>query len=78
MCEKLLAQLIEKRLREYVPPSREQMDFNPGHGTRDNVFVLSSIVKSYKYQGLYCAFVDFKGTFDSVDIQDLPFKEAPW
>jgi hypothetical protein len=67
VCGKVLAQLIEKRLREYVPRSPEQMGFNPGHGTRDNVFVLSSIFDSYKYRGLYCAFVDFKGAFDSVD-----------
>ena len=67
VCGKLLAQVIEKRLREYVPRSPEQMGFNPSHGTRDNVFVLSSIFETYKYRGLYCAFVDFKGAFDSVD-----------
>ena len=67
VCAKLLAQVIEKRLREYVPRSPEQMGFNPSHGTRDNVFILSCIIDSYKQRGLYCAFVDFKGAFDSVD-----------
>ena len=67
VCAKLLAQVIEKRLREYVPRSPEQMGFNPRHGTRDNVFILSCVFESFKQRGLYCAFVDFKGAFDSVD-----------
>ncbi len=50
-----------------MPRSPEQRGFNPGHGTRDSVFVLASIFDSYKYRELYCAFVDFKGAFDSVD-----------
>jgi hypothetical protein len=37
--EKLLAQVIEKRLREYVPRLTEQIGFNPSLGTRDNVLV---------------------------------------
>ncbi len=73
---KLLAQITEKRLRVYVPRSPEQMGFNPGHGTRDNVFVLSSIFDSYKHRGLYCAFVDFKGAVDSVDRSLLLTNEA--
>ncbi len=67
VCGELLAQLIEKRLKEYVPHSPEQMGFNPGNCTCDNVFVLSSIFDSCKFRRMYCAFVDFKGAFDSVD-----------
>ncbi len=57
-----------------MPRSPEQIGFNPGHGTRDNVFVLSSIFDIYKYRGLYRALVDFKGAFDSVDCSLLLMK----
>ena len=64
---KLLAQVIESKLRNDVPRSPEQMGFSPAHGTRDNMFVLSTLFDKYKCSGMYCAFVDFKGAFDSVD-----------
>jgi hypothetical protein len=43
------------------------MGFSPAHGTRDNMFVLAALFDAYKGSGLFCAFVDFKGAFDSVD-----------
>jgi hypothetical protein len=43
------------------------MGFSPAHGTRDNMFVLAALFDTYKGSGLFCAFVDFKGAFDSVD-----------
>ena len=64
---KLLAQVIEAKLRNAVPRSPEQMGFSPAHGTRDNMFVLAALFDTYKGSGLFCAFVDFKGAFDSVD-----------
>ena len=43
------------------------MGFNNSHGLRDNVLILSTIFEKYKKKGVFCAFIDFKGAFDSVD-----------
>ena len=45
---KLLAQVIEAKLRNAVPRSPEQMGFSPAHGTRDNMFVLAALFDTYK------------------------------
>ena len=64
---KLLAKIVESKLTQIVPRSPEQMGFNNSHGLRDNVLILSSIFEKYKKKGVFCAFIDFKGAFDSVD-----------
>jgi hypothetical protein len=44
VCGKLLAQLIEQRLRECVSRSPEQMGFHPGHGTRDTFALIRCLL----------------------------------
>ena len=34
------------------------------HGTRDNVFILNTIIDKYKAKGLHLAYVDFTAAFD--------------
>ena len=53
-----------------------QFGFKPKCGTRDAIFTLHSIISSCLSKGkrLYCAFIDFKKAFDSVDRQKLWLK----
>ena len=53
-----------------------QFGFKPKCGTHDAIFTLHSIISSYLSKGkrLYCAFIDFKKAFDSVDRQKLWLK----
>ena len=46
-----------------------QFGFRPGYGTIDAIFVLNSIISQTlcKKKRLYCAFVDFKTAFDSIN-----------
>jgi hypothetical protein len=63
---KLFAQLIESKLQDLAPQCPEQMGFTKNYGTRDNTFVLNTIIDKYRTKGLYCAFIDFKAAFDSI------------
>ena len=42
-----MAQVIEQKLRDSLSRSPEQFGFSPGHGTRDNVFILSTLFDKY-------------------------------
>jgi len=50
-----------------------QFGFRHGRGTVQAMFVLRHTIEKYKYMGkpLYCAFIDFKKAYDSVDRQLL-------
>lgn len=72
MC-KLFTSILNKRLLEWSKYNNvitdAQFGFKPNYGTRDAIFALHSII-SYslcKKRRLYCAFIDFKKAFDSVD-----------
>ena len=47
------------------------MGFTRNYGARDNIFVLNTIIDKYRNKGLYCAFVDFKAAFDTINRQKL-------
>ena len=55
-----------------------QFGFRPGYGTVDAIFILHSIISHTlaKKKRLYCAFVDFKMAFDSIDRCKLWYKIA--
>ena len=55
-----------------------QFGFRPGYGTVDAIFILHSIISHTlaKTKRLYCAFVDFKMAFDSIDRCKLWYKIA--
>ena len=46
-----------------------QFGFRTGRSTTDAIFVVNALIEKYKHKKkpLYCAFVDFKKAFDSVD-----------
>ena len=47
---------------------QEQAGFRKGHSTTDHIFSLHCLIDLYlhKKKRLYCAFVDFRKAFDSV------------
>lgn len=51
-----------------------QFGFKPNYGTRDAIFALHSIITNTLSKGkrLYCAFIDFRKAFDSID------RSKPW
>ena len=55
-----------------------QFGFRPGYGTIDAIFVLNSIISQTlcKKKRLYCAFVDFKTAFDSINRFKLWLKSS--
>ncbi len=54
----------------------ELAGFRPGYSTMDHVFTLHCIIDLYlsKKKRLYCAFVDYKKAFDTVDRSSLWLK----
>jgi len=63
----------------------EQLGFQAGSGTRDNVFVLRELIRKFRAKRLYTCFVDFKMAFDSVDrqllfdkLEKLPGMDLVW
>ena len=58
-------------MQDSTPNSPEQMGFTRNYGARDNIFVLNTIIDKYRNKGLYCAFVDFKAAFDTINRQKL-------
>ena len=49
--------------------SEAQAGFRKGYSTSDHIFTLKSLIDIYLYKNkcLYCAFIDYKKAFDSVD-----------
>jgi hypothetical protein len=68
---KCLSALCVRRLRENTERCCEQLGFTDGNGTRDNVFVLTELIRKHRKNRLYTCFVDFKTAFDSIDRQLL-------
>ena len=66
-----MSAILDRRIRQCVAICREQLGFQEGCGTRDNVFVLQELIQKHRKSGLYVCFVDFKMAFDSVDQQLL-------
>ena len=70
---KLFTSLLNSRLTKFLDSygtlNEEQAGFRAGYATTDHIFVLDAILRMYLHRGkkLYCAFVDFKKAFDSVD-----------
>ena len=47
----------------------EQAGFRKGYSTTDHVFVLHLIIELYKsvHERVYCAFIDYRKAFDSIN-----------
>ena len=70
---KVFTSCINERLACYVEEegilNEEQAGFRPGYCTADHIFTLHTLLDMYlnKRKRLYCAFIDFKKAFDTVD-----------
>ena len=70
---KLFTSIVNERLTKFVEEneiiSEAQAGFREGYSTIDHVFVLKTIIELYLCQGrrLFCAFVDYRKAFDSVN-----------
>lgn len=77
---KLFTLLLNSRLTHFLEMNNllgeEQVGFRTGYSTLDHIFSLHCIINLYlgKRKRLYCAFVDYKKAFDSVDRKSLWFK----
>ena len=69
---KLFTSIINKRVCAFLEENsllgNEQAGFRKGHSTLDHLFALHCLIDIYlqKKKKLYCAFVDFRKAFDSV------------
>ena len=69
---KLFTSIINNRFNflsiEYEIISKIQSGFRKGFSTTDNIFIMHALVSIYFSLGggLYCTFVDFRMTFDTV------------
>ena len=54
----------------------EQAGFRSKHSTNDHIFVMNTLIDLYfkKKKKLYCAFIDFKKAFDSINRNALYLK----
>ena len=69
---KLFTTCMNHRLSSYVDDTilgEEQAGFRKGYSTTDHVFVLHLIIKLYKsvHKCVYCAFIDYRKAFDSIN-----------
>ena len=70
---KLFTSLINNRLYDYLTRENmlgnEQAGFRKDHSTLDHIFTLSTIVNFYTAhkKQIYCAFIDYRKAFDSID-----------
>ena len=70
---KLFTSLLNHRLciflEDYGILGEEQAGFRSGYNTVDHVFVLNTLIElySHKRKKLFCAFIDYKKAFDSID-----------
>jgi hypothetical protein len=69
---KLFAMILNKRLSEWAEQhglrAKGQARFRKDYRTTDQLFILQSLIKrnKAKKKSLYCSFVDFKKTFDTM------------
>ena len=56
-------------LEDYGVLIEEQAGFRAGYSTVDHIFALDVIIRLYLHKGkkLYCAFIDYRKAFDSID-----------
>ena len=77
---KLFTSILNERLKKWSDNNDvitdAQFGFKNGYSTQDAIFALNSIISKTlsKKKRLYCAFVDFKCAFDSVNRCKLWFK----
>ena len=70
---KLFTSILNNKLNDYLSRyeilGEEQAGFRKHYGTCDHIFNLKCLIDLYlcKKKKLYCAFVDYKKAFDSVD-----------
>jgi len=70
---KLFTSILNNRLNTFLESSgllcEEQAGFRKNYGTVDHIFTLKMLIDFYlsKNKKLYCAFVDYKKAFDSVN-----------
>ena len=69
---KLFTACLNRRLSRYVDDNilgKEQAGFREGYSTTDHVFVLTHIIKLYQStpKCIYCVFIDYSKTFETVD-----------
>ena len=70
---KLFTAVLNARLNKYLEDSNllceEQAGFRKNYSTTDHIFNLKCLIDLYLFRGkkLYCAFIDYKKAFDSVN-----------
>ena len=70
---KLFTSILNNRLNNYLENmnilAEEQAGFRKGYSTTDHIFNLKCVIDLYLFRGkkLYCAFIDYKKAFDSVN-----------
>jgi hypothetical protein len=70
---KLFTGLLNQRLTDYLDDlgilELNQAGFRKGHGTTDHIFTLKCLMDMFlsKNKRMYCAFVDYRKAFDTVD-----------
>ena len=70
---KLFTAILNIRLNNYLESMNllceEQAGFRKKYGTTDHIFNLKCIIDLYLFRGkkLFCAFIDYKKAFDSVN-----------
>ena len=77
---KLFTSIINDRLTSYFNDNnligQEQAGFRENHSTIDHIFVLHSVIDLYLSQKrrVYCAFIDYRKAFDTIDRTCLWYK----
>ena len=77
---KLFTSIINERLSKFLNNNNligeEQAGFREKYSTIDHIFVLHSVLDLYLSQKkiIYCAFIDYKKAFDSIDRTSLWYK----
>jgi hypothetical protein len=64
---KVVSRLVEQRIFRNVGSPDCQLAYMSNHGTRDNIYVLNTLIDKYKSVGIYCVFVDFTAALDKID-----------
>ena len=69
---KLFTTCLNNRLYSYVEHQilgEEQAGFRQGYSTIDHLFVLQNVIEMYQsvHKRVYCAFIDYRKAFDSID-----------
>ena len=63
---KVLERVVKKKVRDSVNLNDVQLEFWPGKGTTDAIFIVRQVQEKYLAQGkeLWIAFVDLEKAFD--------------